>query len=342
MEKKKRYAVIFLTVLLSAALMIPSQAVSYDKVASSSDMTTVEQVGMDGLIPVFAEDVEDGTYEVSMECSSSMFRIDRAQLTVADGAMELSLYLASESYSRLFCGTAEQAAASTEDQYVSYREEGEARVFSFPVEALDQPFSCAAFSVNKEMWYDRTLLVRADSLPEGSLKVEIADYDALKEESRKQQILQQKEQNELDKLAVEVDLEDGEYELPAALEGGSGRATVTSPATLIVREGKAFARIQWSSPHYDYMIVEEHRVLPENAGTGENSVFTIPVTEADGTMKVIADTTAMSTPHEIEYTLNFDMPGLKDGHRWIWLLIGLIVLTGLGCIVWIKRKNRKS
>lgn len=36
-----------------------------------------------------------------------------------------------------------------------------------------------------------------------------------------------------------------------------------------------------------------------------NSVFEIPVTAFDKEMPVIADTIAMSTPHEIEYSLTF-------------------------------------
>lgn len=103
--------------------------------------------------------------------------------------------------------------------------------------------------------------------------------------------------------AAYVELEDGEYSVEAALEGGTGRATIASPATLIVREGAAWARIEWSSPKYDYMLVGEEKYLPVNEEG--NSVFEIPVTVFDEAMPVIADTTAMSVPHEVEYTLTF-------------------------------------
>ena len=88
-------------------------------------------------------------------------------------------------------------------------------------------------------------------------------------------------------------------------EGGSGKATVSSPAVLVVKDGKAYARIEWSSPNYDYMKVGGEKYDPVN--TEGNSVFEIPVTVFDEKMDVIADTTAMSTPHEIEYTLTFHM-----------------------------------
>lgn len=103
--------------------------------------------------------------------------------------------------------------------------------------------------------------------------------------------------------AVETTLEDGEYSVDVTLEGGSGRASISSPALLIIREGKAFARIEWSSSAYDYMKVEDNTYFPVN--TEGNSVFEIPVCAFDQPVTVIGDTTAMSTPHEVEYTLTF-------------------------------------
>ncbi|MBR5753475.1 MAG: hypothetical protein IKX83_03220, partial [Clostridia bacterium] len=37
-------------------------ATTYDQVASSSDMTTVEEVGVEGMEPIAPKDVENGTY----------------------------------------------------------------------------------------------------------------------------------------------------------------------------------------------------------------------------------------------------------------------------------------
>ncbi len=43
----------------------------------------------------------------------------------------------------------------------------------------------------------------------------------------------------------------------AALSGGSGRASVESPAVVEVKDGKAEATIIWSSSNYDYVRVDE-------------------------------------------------------------------------------------
>ena len=69
------------------------------------------------------------------------------------------------------------------------------------------------------------------------------------------------------------------------------------------------ATIQWSSPNYDYMIVDGEKYLPVN--TEGDSVFEIPVLFFDKPMDVIGDTVAMSTPHEIEYTLTFYSDTMK-------------------------------
>jgi hypothetical protein len=57
------------------------------------------------------------------------------------------------------------------------------------------------------------------------------------------------------------------------------------------------------------MIVDGQRYVPVN--TEGNSVFEIPVLYFDKPMSVTADTTAMSEPHEIEYTLLFDSSSVK-------------------------------
>ena len=99
------------------------------------------------------------------------------------------------------------------------------------------------------------------------------------------------------------EFQDGTYQMEVELLGGSGRASVTSPAKVEIKDGKAVATLEWNSPNYDYMVVDGEKYLPVN--TEGNSVFQIPVEAFDQDIAVIADTVAMSTPHEIEYTLNF-------------------------------------
>ena len=100
-----------------------------------------------------------------------------------------------------------------------------------------------------------------------------------------------------------LSLKDGEYAIEVTMTGGSGKASIQSPALLTVTDGTAYISITWSSSNYDYMIVDGEKYLPTN--TEGNSTFEIPVSALDTPLAVTADTVAMSTPHEIEYTLTF-------------------------------------
>ena len=262
---------------------------STDKVAGKEDMTEVEEVVEEGMVPVYAESLKDGVYPVVMKSSSSMFKADHCELVVENGGMEAVLYMTSEAYLYMFAGTAEQAAEAAESDYISLEPvEGQEGVNAFvlPLEALDSSQQYAAFSKRKEMWYDRNLLFRADSLPVEAF----ADNFFTTAES--------------------LGLEDGEYSVDVSLSGGSGKASVESPAILTVADGVATARIGWSSSNYDYMKIGDEQYLPVN--TEGNSTFEIPVSIFDRPMTVHADTTAMSQPHEIEYTLTFDSSSLTE------------------------------
>ena len=111
------------------------------------------------------------------------------------------------------------------------------------------------------------------------------------------------------KTVADLNLEDGDYTAEVTLEGGSGRATVDSPAAITIKEGAATATVVWSSPNYDYMLVNGEKYEPVN--TEGNSTFEIPVDGFDYPMEVVADTVAMSEPHEIEYTLQFDSSSME-------------------------------
>lgn len=252
---------------------------------STHATAATEAVGFEGMTPVYADSLNDGTYSINVDSSSSMFKIAGCELTVADGEMTAVLTMGGTGYKYLYMGTEEEAAAADESTYISCDESGEAHKFTVPVEALDKEIDCAAFSRKKEEWYGRILVFRADSLPDEAF----AEGTFATAES--------------------IGIEDGEYNIAVTLEGGSGRATVQSPAKLTVKDGKAQAEIVWSSNKYDYMIVDGEKLLPDSVE--EHSVFTIPVEKFDAKMSVSADTTAMSTPYEIEYTLYFDSSTLE-------------------------------
>lgn len=230
----------------------------------------------------------DGVYTAEFDTDSSMFHANEAcdgkgTLTVENGQMTFHVSLASTHIVNLYLGKASDAADHEADwlqpttDTVTYSDGTSEEVYGFdiPVTAVDTDFDLAILGT-KGKWYDHVVSVR----------------DAV------------------EKAAEAETPADGTYTCDVTLEGGSGRATVESPAALTVADGKMTATIVWSSPNYDYMKVGEEKFLPVNQG-GETSMFEIPVTVFDRKMAVSADTTAMSTPHEIEYTLQFDSASIK-------------------------------
>ena len=228
----------------------------------------------------------DGVYTAEFDTDSSMFHANEAcdgkgTLTVENGQMTFHVSLASTHIVNLYLGKASDAADHEADwlqpttDTVTYSDGTSEEVYGFdiPVTAVDTDFDLAILGT-KGKWYDHVVSVR----------------------------------NAVQQAGTAAPA-DGTYTCEVTLEGGSGRATVESPAALTVADGKMTATIVWSSPNYDYMIVDGEKYLPTN--TEGNSTFEIPVAALDTALDVTADTVAMSTPHEIEYTLTFDSASLK-------------------------------
>ena len=144
--------------------------------------------------------------------------------------------------------------------------------------------------------------------------------------------------------AALIEMEDGEYAIEVELTGGTGRTTVASPAGLTVLDGHAYARIEWSSSHYDYMLVGGKKYLP--LYEEGYSTFEIPITVFNEPMEVIADTTAMSVPHEIAYELTFDMEGVMSKNQTPQAaakrVVYMVIIIILVCIVvsFINKRRR--
>ena len=286
----------FVSLLAVSALLAASLAgcgSSASSVASSASSEAVSSVAESAVSEAASESaaassalaLEDGTYTAEFDTDSSMFHVNEARdgkgkLTVEDGQMTLHISLQSKKIVNLYVGMAADAPDHEADwlqpttDTVTYSDGTSEEVYGFdvPVEALDTDFQLAILGT-KGKWYDHTVSVR-------NVEAQAAE-------------------------AVETPA-DGSYTCEVTLEGGSGRATVDSPAALTVADGKMTATIVWSSPNYDYMIVDGEKYLPTN--TEGNSTFEIPVSALGVPLSVVADTVAMSTPHEIEYTLTFSAP----------------------------------
>lgn len=316
-------------------------------VAGDDEKAPAQEVGTEGMIPVYGQDIVDGTYPIEVESSSSMFRIVKAELTVDEGEMSAVITLGGKGYLRLFMGTGEDAVTADESAYAEYVEDAEgAYTYEIAVEALNKELECTGFSKRKEKWYDHQICFDAATLPAEALLIELPAEDENQEKNGtagadtaetevEENIAGQQLFNQ-----AEIDLADGTYKINVDMAGGTGRAEIESPAVLKVSGKKATAVLVWSSSNYDYMIVNGEKYLPVD--TGGNSTFEIPVLLFDEEMTVVADTVAMSTPHEIEYTLTFhtdSIEGEEASNRMEIAAAAAILLLAIGGFVLVKKRK---
>ena len=204
--------------------------------------------------------------------------------------MTIHISLGSKKILNLYPGLAEDAAKDgavllepTTDT-VTYSDGMTEEVYGFdvPVPAIGEEFDLALIGT-KGKWYDHKVVV-SDPVAEDS-------------------------EGGVDPFDLST-VEDGSYTIELTMEGGSGRASIQSPAQITVADGAAMATLEWSSPNYDYMLVNGEKYLPVN--TEGNSVFEVPVEALDAPLTMIGDTVAMSTPHEVEYTITFHSETLQS------------------------------
>jgi sirohydrochlorin cobaltochelatase len=137
-------------------------------IADATAMTTVKEVEEEGMTPVTADMIAEGTYDIKAKSSSSMFRVADPKLTVKDGKMTVT-FTTTKTYTWFFMGSTDKIAAAADSEFLRGTETDAGLTYTIAIEALDQGVACAAYSKNKDQWYARTLLFRADSLPEGAL-----------------------------------------------------------------------------------------------------------------------------------------------------------------------------
>ena len=256
-------------------------------------------------------ELEDGTYTAEFKTDSGMFHVNEANdgkgtLTVKDGKMTIHVSLVSKNIVNLFEGTSEDAQKDGAEllgpttDTVTYSDGATEEVYGFdiPVPAIDEEFDLALIG-KKGTWYDHKVRV------ENPVSGEAEDAEAASSETENSD-----DAADAQKPAGQTaDVADGTYTCEVTLQGGSGRASVDSPATIIVKDGKVTADIVWSSTNYEYMLVDDVQYDPIQ--TEGNSEFQIPVT-LDEDVAVSALTVAMSQPHLIDYTLHFDSVTLSE------------------------------
>ena len=349
---------------IALALLFIVPMVTEDVFASSSALQY-------GMTPIYGRDIEDGTWPIEVRSNSKYYKIASCQLTVKGDEMTAVITMNSTSYSYAYPGTKLEAKKDDAGKIeMDIDNENYTLTYKMDVPALDTEVPCAAYSKRRKKWYDRNLVFVAGSLPAEALKIELPDYDLIEQALEQNGGVPSSSSATADAdeaadegdsapgtsgtagkqgkppAAASIDQKDGEYSIEVVLEGGSGRASVTTPTWLTVKDGKAYAKLLWSSPHYDYMLVNGYRYDNETTDGG-NSTFTIPITKLDEPMSVIADTTAMGDPVAINYTLTFftDSIGPKsaipqEATKKIIVVAAIVIVLGGILNYFVKRGRR--
>ncbi len=234
---------------LSACLLLGGCGAGQAADATSAESTVAAQEST-----VTPTESTEATETVSTETAQDEAQLPDGVYTAefSTDSMTIHISLGSKKILNLYPGLAEDAAKEgavllepTTDT-VTYSDGMTEEVYGFdvPVPVIGEEFDLALIGT-KGKWYDHKVKV-SDPVAEGTADT----FD----------------------LSI---VEDGTYTIELTMEGGSGRASIQSPAQITVTDGAATATLEWSSPNYDYMLVNGEKYLPVN--TEGNSVFEVPV-----------------------------------------------------------------
>jgi len=284
------------------------------------------------VLDIDAKTLVTGDYEFSqpLEITNNvkMFKPEEASLETVGGPnsnnykADLKLTMGSDSFDKVFVGTAEAAAKAAktiaiEDRIVMIPVKW-VEMFGDPdslVSLLENPFIVSWHSVSKNAWYERKFTIDDK---EGTLVIdEVTDEDKPddptpddptpddpKPDDPKPDDPKQDDQEALDGGTAAVDnstsLPDGVYTPDSfSFSGGTGKVRITC-SQVTVTNGQAYATIAFTSSKYGYVKASGATYYPSIVN-GE-SIFTIPV-QLNTNNSIIGMTTAMSAAHEITYTI---------------------------------------
>ncbi|MBR0277137.1 MAG: hypothetical protein IJQ50_01580 [Clostridia bacterium] len=169
---KKIYAILFVLFMVINVAGCSNQTENAQNVQDSESLADTNQ-SSENLKPIYAKDIKNGIYEISVDSSSSMFKVVKCELVVEDENMRAVMTMSGQGYGMVYMGTADEALADSEESYIPFilNENGE-KTFTVPVEALNMETNCAAWSIKKSLWYDRVLIFKSEEIPKDAFIVE--------------------------------------------------------------------------------------------------------------------------------------------------------------------------
>ena len=282
--------------------------------------------------------IADGTYQVNAEAGGKMFRVVNCVMKVKGGQMMVSVTLSGQGYNRIYLGDVHDAPNDENNWILPDSLLAERYTFQIPVEKLDEVMTIAVHTTKSNKWDTRTLTFHSEGMTKiadsnngnasndnngsnGSLTPGGDNNNSGNTSngnnsgntgntgnnttSNGKPDKESKYESDLNKSTARVNsttgLKDGVYTPDSfSWSGGTGKVSITC-SKVTVTGGQAYATITFSSPHYQYVKANGNVYYPSSK-TGSSTSFVIPV-ELNKNNSVVGMTTAMSTAHEIKYTI---------------------------------------
>ena len=286
--------------------------------------------------------IADGTYQVNAEAGGKMFRVTDCVMTVKNGQMTAAVTLSGQGYNRIYLGDVNNAPDDEKNWILPDSLLAEQYTFQIPVEKLDEVMTIAVHTTKSNKWDTRTLTFHSEGMTKiadgnngndsngnngsnGSLTPGGNNNNSGNTSNGNNSgstgsnngntgnnatnngkpDKESKYESDLNKSTARVNsatgLKDGVYTPDSfSWSGGTGKVSI-SCSKVTVTGGQAYAMITFSSTHYQYVKANGNVYYPSSK-TGSSTSFVIPV-ELNKNNTIVGMTTAMSTAHEIKYTI---------------------------------------
>lgn len=279
--------------------------------------------------------IADGTYQVNAEAGGKMFRVKDCVMTVKNGQMTAAVTLSGQGYNRIYLGDVNNAPDDEKNWILPESLLAEQYTFQVPVEKLDEVMTIAVHTTKSNKWDTRTLTFHSEGMtkiadsnngnasngnngnngsltpggnnnnPGNTSNGNNSGNTGNNTTNNGKPDKESKYESDLDKSTAKVNsgtgLKDGVYTPDSfSWSGGTGKVSI-SCSKVTVTGGQAYATITFSSTHYQYVKANGNVYYPSSK-TGSSTSFVIPV-ELNKNNTIVGMTTAMSTAHEIKYTI---------------------------------------
>ena len=277
--------------------------------------------------PTNTQKLSAGTWKVKATTDRQMFNLYPKEQNPAwmilkvqaNGSMTATIILNGDGYDYVYMGTPAQARSAGKNKWIKATIVKGYYTFDIPVSALDKKLAITPHSWKYEHdanpstdpWRpNKWIMFYSSGAQKVSGGTSLVPSKARKLTEKKITKWKDAKNKGTSKVDNSTSLKDGTYK-PSKVRwsGGSGRLAYIHCTKVTVKNGKAYATLEFASSKYDSLRANGTTYSKQGGG---NSKFVIPI-KLNANNTIIGRTTAMSQPHWIEYKIFVYIPGATSG-----------------------------